>query len=126
MTFDFDHPPDRAGTDSQKWQKYAGRDILPMWVADMDFKVSPAIVEALHERVDQGIFGYARPVNDDRRGRRGHGATLSVVYRSLLAGLVPGLVVGLNVTAQAFAAPAEEVLTLAPVYPPFMGFRSAK
>ena len=52
----------RAGTDSQKWQKYAGRDVLPMWVADMDFKSPPAVLEALHRRVEQGIFGYARPV----------------------------------------------------------------
>ena len=121
MTFDFDHPPDRAGTDSQKWQKYAGRDILPMWVADMDFKVSPAIVEALHERVDQGIFGYARPVKSTID------AVVDVMARRYQWSIdpswllwLPGLVVGLNVTAQAFAAPGEEVLTLAPVYPPFM------
>jgi cystathionine beta-lyase len=41
MTFNFDTPPDRRGTDSQKWQKYAGRDVLPMWVADMDFESAP-------------------------------------------------------------------------------------
>ena len=62
MKFDFDTPPDRRGTDSQKWQKYAGRDILPLWVADMDFHCPPAILEALHRRVDHGIFGYSRPV----------------------------------------------------------------
>jgi cystathionine beta-lyase len=62
MTFDFDTVPTRLGTDSQKWQKYAGRDILPLWVADMDFKSPPAIIEALHRRVEHGIFGYARPV----------------------------------------------------------------
>ena len=61
MTFDFDHSPTRVGTDSQKWQKYAGRDVLPLWVADMDFRSPPAIIEALHRRVDHGIFGYARP-----------------------------------------------------------------
>ena len=47
MTFDFDTVIDRRGTDSQKWQKYAGKDILPLWVADMDFKSSPAIIEAM-------------------------------------------------------------------------------
>ena len=41
MTFDFETPHARLSTDSQKWQKYAGRDILPLWVADMDFKSSP-------------------------------------------------------------------------------------
>ena len=55
----FDHPPLRGGTDSLKWAKYAGRDILPLWVADMDFAAPPAVLEALHGRVDQGVFGYA-------------------------------------------------------------------
>jgi cystathionine beta-lyase len=121
MTFDFDQPIVRAGTDSQKWQKYAGRDVLPLWVADMDFRSSPAIIAALQERVAHGVFGYARPVK----------ATVDAVVDALRtrygwaiepAWLVwlPGLVCGLNVTAQACAQPADDVLTLAPVYPPFM------
>ena len=121
MTFDFDSVPDRRGTDSQKWQKYAGRDILPLWVADMDFRSPPAIVDALHRRVEHGIFGYARPVK----------STVDAVVAAMEARYgwkidpswivwLPGLVVGLNVTAQAFAQPGEEVLTLTPVYPPFM------
>ena len=121
MSIDFENPPERRHTDSQKWQKYAGRDILPLWVADMDFKSSPAIIAALQERVAHGIFGYARPVK----------STVDAVVQALElrygwridpAWLVwlPGLVVGLNVTAQAFAQPGEEVLTLTPVYPPFM------
>ncbi len=120
-TFDFDRVPERRGTDSQKWQKYAGRDVLPLWVADMDFKSAPAIIDALHARVEHGIFGYARPVKS---------TTDAVVvameqrydWKIDPAWIVwlPGLVVGLNVVAQAFAQPGEEVLTLAPVYPPFM------
>ena len=121
MTFDFDTPLNRADTDSQKWQKYAGRDILPMWVADMDFKCAPAIVAALHERVAHGLFGYARPVKSTTDTVV---AALALRYGWTIepAWLVwlPGLVVGLNVTAQAFAEPGDEVLTLAPVYPPFM------
>ena len=64
MSFDFDTVPQRLGTDSQKWQKYGDRDILPLWVADMDFRSPPAVVDALHQRVDHGIFGYARPTPD--------------------------------------------------------------
>jgi cystathionine beta-lyase len=60
--FDFDAPVERRGTDSQKWQRYAGRDVLPLWVADMDFASPPAIGEALRRRADHGVFGYARPV----------------------------------------------------------------
>ena len=57
--FDFDRAPERRGTDSQKWQKYAGRDVLPLWVADMDFVSPPPILTALRNRVEHGIFGYA-------------------------------------------------------------------
>jgi len=121
MSFDFDTVPQRLGTDSQKWQKYAGQDILPLWVADMDFRSSPAILAALHERVEHGIFGYARPTK----------ATVSAVTDALASNYgwtidpawivwLPGLVCGLNVTSQAFAQPGEEVLCLTPVYPPFM------
>ncbi len=121
MTFDFDHSPERRGTDSQKWQKYAGRDILPLWVADMDFTSPPAITAALQARVAHGIYGYARPVQ----------STTDAVVAALASRYgwkidpawivwLPGLVVGLNVTAQALAEPGDEVLTLTPVYPPFM------
>ena len=121
MTFDFDTPIPRDQTDSQKWQKYAGRDILPMWVADMDFKCAPAILDALRERVDHGLFGYARPVKSTSDAiveamERNYGWKIDASWIVWL----PGLVVGLNVTAQAFAEPGEEVLTLSPVYPPFM------
>ncbi len=121
MHFDFDTVPDRRDTDSQKWQKYAGRDVLPMWVADMDFRSPPAIVEALRRRVEHGIFGYARPVNSTvdafvRACSERYSWTIDPAWIVWL----PGLVVGLNVTAQAFAEPGEEVLCLTPVYPPFM------
>ncbi len=120
-SFDFDTVPQRLGTDSQKWQKYAGRDVLPLWVADMDFKSPPAIIAALQHRVEHGIFGYARPVKAtvdavvDAMAQR-YGWTIDPSWIVWL----PGLVVGLNVTAQAFAQPGDEVLTLTPVYPPFM------
>jgi cystathionine beta-lyase len=120
-SFDFDTVLERRATDSQKWQKYAGRDVLPLWVADMDFKSAPAILAALHARVEHGIFGYARPVK----------STVDAVVAAMEQRYqwtidpswivwLPGLVVGLNVTAQAFAEPGDEVLTLSPVYPPFM------
>jgi cystathionine beta-lyase len=120
MSFDFDTIHDRRGTDSQKWQKYAGRDVLPMWVADMDFAAAPVIIEALQRRVAQGVFGYARPVK----------ATVDAVTGALAAryGLqvdpswivwLPGLVCGLNAAVRAFAEEGDEVLSLSPIYPPF-------
>jgi cystathionine beta-lyase len=121
MTFDFDTPPDRRETDSQKWQRYAGRDILPLWVADMDFRSPPALLAALHRRVEHGIFGYARPTAATTESfvtacAQRYGWAVDTEWLVWL----PGLVVGLNVVTQAFAAAGEEVLTLAPVYPPFL------
>jgi len=119
--FDFTTPPERRHTDSQKWLKYQGRDIIPMWVADMDFRSAPEILDALHARVDHGIFGYARPCPSTTEAivtamHTRYGWTISSDWIVWL----PGLVCGLNVTAQAFADAGDEVLTLAPIYPPFM------
>ena len=118
--FDFDRAPERRGTDSQKWQKYAGRDVLPLWVADMDFASAPPILDALRARVDHGVFGYARPTATTSEAVTGalaerHGWKVDPEWIVWL----PGLVVGLNVATLAFAGPGEEVLTLTPVYPPF-------
>ncbi|SHG98059.1 MalY/PatB family protein [Ferrimonas marina] len=55
----FDTPPSRQGSDSIKWGRYAGRDVLPFWVADMDFAVAQPIQQALEQRVQHGVFGYA-------------------------------------------------------------------
>ena len=121
MKFDFDTVPERRGTDSQKWQKYAGRDVLPLWVADMDFLSPPAVIAAVQARAAHGIFGYARPVKSSVDAfvnalAARYGWTIDPSWIVWL----PGLVVGLNVTAQAFAGPGDEVLTVTPVYPPFM------
>jgi len=62
MKYDFDEIINRRGTSSYKWDKLKelfGRDeLLPMWVADMDFKSPPAVIEALTERAKHGVFGY--------------------------------------------------------------------
>ena len=52
-----DEVVDRSGTSSMKWQKYEGRDIIPMWVADMDFVSPPCVIKALVDRVRHGVFG---------------------------------------------------------------------
>ena len=121
MIYDFDAPVDRRGTDSQKWQKYAGRDILPLWVADMDFRAPPEVIAALHARVEHGVFGYARPTQATTEVmvaamQTRYGWTIEPSWLVWL----PGLVVGLNVTVRAFARPGEAVLCNTPVYPPFM------
>ncbi|MBI3527546.1 MAG: putative C-S lyase [Betaproteobacteria bacterium] len=119
--FDFDTSIDRSGTASVKWNKYGGRDIIPMWVADMDFACAPAIVEALHRRIDHGIFGYS----DLPAGL----ADATIAHLESEYGWkvepdwivwLPGLVVGLNVVCRAFGREGADVLTAVPIYPPFL------
>ncbi len=60
MKYDFDELVPRRGTNSYKWDSDADSDVLPMWVADMDFRTAPAITDSLTARASQGIFGYTR------------------------------------------------------------------
>ena len=121
MKFDFDTPIDRRGTASVKWDKYGDRDIIPMWVADMDFACAPVIVEALHRRIDHGIFGYSNPPAGLVDATIAH---LQSEYNWKVEPdwiiWLPGLVVGLNVVCRAFGREGADVLTAVPIYPPFL------
>ena len=64
MQYNFDIQVDRKNSSSLKWDWYKGKDIIPLWVADMDFPASKEIIEALHKRIDHGIFGYTLPSNE--------------------------------------------------------------
>ena len=98
--FDFDTPIDRRDTTSMKWEKYSKPDVIPMWVADMDFACAPAIVEALHRRVDHGIFGYTQPPRELVRETVAYLATrIRLAIDPDWIVWLPGLVVGLNVVA---------------------------
>ena len=94
--FDFDTVIDRRNTASLKWDKYIGRDILPLWVADMDFKSPPAVLKALQDRIEHGIFGYAQAhegLNDaiDLYLAAQRGAKVPREQILHLGGLVPAL-----------------------------------
>ncbi len=121
MKFDFDRLLDRRNTGSLKWDKYKSRDVIPMWVADMDFPAAPAILEALHSRVEHGIFGYAVPPDElvevvVRRLEVKYGWKIQPSWIVWLPGLVPAL----NIACRAFGNNGDEVLTFTPVYPPFL------
>lgn len=118
MPSPFDQAPDRRGTDSIKWSRYAGRDVLPLWVADMDFAVAPAIEEALARRVHHGVFGYAAPWPSlfeavQEHLQREYGWAIEPGWLVWL----PGLVAGLHIAARATGGAA---FTATPVYPPFL------
>jgi cysteine-S-conjugate beta-lyase len=116
MKYDFDRIINRRGTDSIKWGMYP-EDVLPMWVADMDFVSAEPIIAALRQRADHGVFGYSRPSQlltfaIVERLRRLYGwepGPQSILF-------LPGIVTGLNIAFQAFAAPGEAILAQPPVY----------
>lgn len=119
--FNFDKQFDRRNTDSLKWGKCGDEDVIPMWVADMDFQSPPAILAALHERVEHGIFGYATPTDEllDTVVARLEARYQWRVQHSWIVWL-PGLVPALNVACRAFVDDSDEVLTFTPIYPPFL------
>lgn len=119
--FNFDIGIDRRHTASLKWDKYKDRDIIPLWVADMDFQSPPSVLDALHKRVEHGIFGYAVPPQEliDTTVSMLHDLYGWQVHPDWLVWL-PGLVTGLNVTCRAVGNPGDDVLTAIPVYPPFL------
>ena len=116
MKYDFDRVIERRGTDSYKWKDY-GDDALPMWVADMDFVSAEPIIQALHQRIDHGVFGYARPTQELRTVIQ---ERLKEVYHWEVSEeeivFLPGLVTGLNLFYHAFSNPGDGVLVQPPVY----------
>jgi cystathionine beta-lyase len=119
--FDFDTPVDRRGTGAIKWDKYAGRDVVPMWVADMDFRSPPAVVHALQERATHGVFGYTDPPPglDETIAAHLHSAYGWRIEPGWLMWL-PGLVTGLNLVCKAIGEDGDQVATATPVYHPFL------
>lgn len=117
MTYDFDAPVDRAGTWSTRWERYAGRDVIPLWVADSDFRAPPAVLEALAARVRHGVFGYTvEPealrqaiVERMRRLYRWHVEPSWIVF-------LPGVVPGLHLAARKLVPQDGHVLVPTPVY----------
>jgi len=116
MKYDFDQVIERRNTDSMKWRKYPA-DVIPMWVADMDFVAPEPVIRALHERLDHGILGYTLPPDELRSVIR---ERLKRLYnwesQDEEIVFVPGMVTGLNVAFQAYAEPGDGVLVQPPVY----------
>lgn len=114
--FDRDKAIDRYGSDSMKWGRY-GEDVLPLWVADMDFAAPPAVMQALQRRLDHGVFGYGLESESLNRAtvdylQRRYGWQIETDWIVWL----PGLVSALNVVCKAVEG---AVFTALPVYPPF-------
>jgi cysteine-S-conjugate beta-lyase len=120
VDYDFDAPVERRGTASFKWDLY-GDGVLPLWVADMDFGSPPRVVEALESRAAHSVFGYSLVPDSLVEAivthlERRYGWRIEGEWIVWLPSVVPGL----NLACDAFAAPGEAVLSITPVYPPFL------
>jgi bifunctional pyridoxal-dependent enzyme with beta-cystathionase and maltose regulon repressor activities len=117
MSFDFDTPVARAGTWSTRWERYAGRDVIPLWVADTDFRAAPAVLEALSARIAHGVFGYSTPPHELRtviaeRMQRLYRWQIDPGWIVFLPGVVPGL----HLAARQLVPAAGHALIPRPVY----------
>src|SRR5262245_47793408 len=121
---EFDKVIERRGTGSTKWSKYPS-DVLPFWVADMDFAAPPFIREALQARLDHGIFGYSETPTDLIDAAIGWLAAEFdwAVSPDWLVWL-PGVVTGLNLACRSIGVPGDSVMMNTPVYYPFLAVPS--
>lgn len=114
----FDTAPDRRGSGSYKWDSEAGAgDVIPLWVADMDFKTAPVVIEALRRRVEHGVFGYTLVDDEYYAALRGwfaerHGYTIDTRQVLYTSGVVPAL----SAIIKALTKPGEGVIVQTPVY----------
>ena len=124
MKFNFNEKVDRSKNHAAKWEemngKFGSNDLLPMWIADMDIKTAPEIVEAIKEKADQAIFGYVyRPDSyyktaaDWCEKRFGYKIDPKTLIHS------PGVVPSMNMLVKMLTKEDEKVLIQIPVYPPF-------
>lgn len=117
MRYDFDKRVNRRGTNSYKWDSAVNSDVLPMWVADMDFETAPAIIESLQKRVAHGIFGYTHVPESYYQAvtswfMRRHAWQIEKEWMIYTSGVVPAI----SAVIKALTRPGDKVLVQAPVY----------
>ncbi|MCY7295329.1 MalY/PatB family protein [Alteromonas sp. a30] len=119
----FSHVISRDSSYSLKWQKYAGKDILPMWIADTEFRCAQPILDAIAKRIDHGILGYTLPANHEGANQAVQG-WLSKRYDWKIEKnwivWTPGVVPAFNLACKAFCEPGDKVLVQVPNYPPML------
>jgi cysteine-S-conjugate beta-lyase len=127
MQYDFDQVVNRYESECLKWHHYEG-DILPLWVADMDFRSPEPVIRALHERVEHGVFGYVDEISPSSTCNRSITDTIvdwvaeryqwEIEPEEIV--FLPGVVVGFNLACHTMAQPGGGVLIQTPVYFPFL------
>lgn len=122
---EFDRIIERRGSECAKWDDadalFGARDVLPMWVADMDFAAPPQVLDALHQRVDHAVFGYESSRHDGAFAavtawlQRRHGWQVEPEWLATTSGVVSGI----HLAVQSFTEPGDGVIIQPPVYHPF-------
>ncbi|MBO5186907.1 MAG: pyridoxal phosphate-dependent aminotransferase [Prevotella sp.] len=117
MTNDFDNPIIRRGTGSYKWDEAPADDIIPMWVADMDFRAAQPIIDALQRRIDHGVFGYTLVDDEYYKAvtswfERRHGWRIEREWIQYTSGVVPAV----SAVIKALTMPGDKVIVATPVY----------
>ena len=117
MVFNFDTPTNRLETDSIRWDTFKSKEVLPLWVADMDFKSAPCVIEALNNRVQQGIYGYTHSPHQMNAMIAGY---LQEQYQWQVDPewivILPSVVSGLYTAVQQLTKSDESVLIPNPIY----------
>ncbi len=119
--YNFDKTIDRKNTFSDKWDKYKGKDIIPMWVADSDFETAPEIIKALQQRVAHGVFGYTtQPTAGVQDAIVNHlKSHYNWQIKSEWIVPLPSLVRGLALSCAAAGVEGDTVIVPGTIYPPF-------
>ena len=117
MKYDFDEFVERRGTNCVKWDESPSEDVIPLWVADMDFRVAPAIQNALEQRVAHGVFGYNIVPESYYEAviswfRRRHQWEIQRQWMLYTTAVVPAM----SCVIKALTMPGEKVLILSPAY----------
>jgi putative C-S lyase len=117
VPIDFDARVERAGTWSSRWGRYAGRDVIPLWVADTDFRAPDCVLDAIGERLRHGVLGYTQPPQELReaivaRMQRLYGWRIAEDWIVFLPGVVPGL----HLAARHLMPPTGHALVPTPIY----------
>ncbi|MDY9921143.1 MAG: PatB family C-S lyase [Synergistota bacterium] len=126
MKYNFDINMERRGTNCEKWdfleEEFGKKDLLALWVADMDFPAPPEVLDALHKKIDEGALGYPiapdsllKAITDWQKNRHGWEIGKEAVTWA------PGVVAGLAFSIMAYTKPGDGVIIQTPVYPPFYG-----
>ena len=123
----FDQPISRVQTDSMKWRRYADKDVLPMWVADMDFAVAEPIQQALAQRLAHPVYGYSLPSDELREAIIAHlSAEFDWQVKPEWLVFLPGVVTGLAVGCRAFCDDDDQIMVNPPIYHHFYDSHEGK